>query len=132
MDQDALVTEAIDAGAEFIAEFDKFMPVEVALWLKPDASSQWYLYIASPRIRDVTLDQGYREVLRLAGRMRNSDLDPLQIKLIPSDAPLARAAVEMQRRYPGPRPTRLGRKYLGGVVAEEAYIYPPTIASSVP
>src|SRR4051812_10810904 len=131
MDQDALVTEAIDAGAALIAEFDKFMPVEVALWLRPAESSQWYLYIASPQIRDVSLDQGYREVLRLAGRMPDPGLDPFQVKLIPSDAPLARASLEIRRRFPGSRPTRLGHKYLGGIVAEEVYIYPSTSAVPV-
>ena len=132
MDQDALVTEAIDAGAAFLAEFDKSMPVEVcALAQARRVQPMVSVHRASPQVRDTTLDQGYGEVFRLVGRMMNPDLDPLQVKLIPSDTPLARAALEIRAASPSPRPTRLGRKYLGGVVAEAAYIYPALGATPV-
>jgi hypothetical protein len=82
-------------------------PGEFSAWPKPAESIPWYLDIASQPNRDVTLDQGERQVLRVAGRVMDPDLDPPWVKLIPSDTPLARAALEIHRRSPGPRPSAL-------------------------
>ena len=40
--------------------------------------------------------------------MGNAFLDPFQVKLIPASDLLAQAAIEIQRRYPGLMPTRIG------------------------
>src|SRR2546421_42190 len=115
MDQNSLVIEESDAGAELVNRFNQKMPVKVAFWVKPVESGQWYLYIASEQIDDRSLDQGYREVLRLANQNPSPYLDPFQVKLIPASDPLAQAALEIHRRFPGRMATRVGSKTFGGV-----------------
>ena len=50
MDQEVLVEEQIDEGAQFLSEFAKKYSVKAAYWLMPTEDSQWYLYIASDQI----------------------------------------------------------------------------------
>src|SRR4051794_30218911 len=108
MDQNSLVIEEIDTGAEFVSLFDKKVPVKAAFWGKPAEAGQWYLYIASDQIDDRGVDQAYREVQRLAKEHPSPYLDPFQVKLIPASDPLAQAALEIHRRYPGRMSTRIG------------------------
>jgi hypothetical protein len=56
--------------------------------------------------------------------MQTPYIDPFQVRLIGSDDPLTKAAIEVNRKYPGPMPTRLRGKDFGGVSVEEVYIYP--------
>jgi hypothetical protein len=131
MDSDALVTEATDAGAEFLERLRETLPVRVAFWARPADAGQWYLYVASDSIDDQSLDQGYREVLRLVRQNPNPYLDPYQVRLIPATDPLARDAREIHRRYPGRSATRVGRPLFGDVSVEGVYIYPaPTAVPS--
>ena len=129
MDPNTLVTEETDAGAELVNQFDKSMPVKVSFWLKPADGGQWYLYIASDQITDGNLDQGYREVLRLAKHHPSPYLDPFRVKLIPATDPLAEAALEIHRRFPGVLATRLGGRNFGGSSVEGAYIYPSLVSA---
>ncbi len=50
MDQGPLVVEQIDAGAKFLAELDKNIPVMAAFWLKASDEDSWYLYVASDQV----------------------------------------------------------------------------------
>ena len=52
MDQEPLVIEEIQGGKKFVDEFDKYVPVQAAFWLRSDEDSGWYLYIASDQITD--------------------------------------------------------------------------------
>jgi hypothetical protein len=127
MNQGPLVIDQIDAGARFVSEFQKAFPVQAAFWLKDSDEGEWYLYVATDRITDDNFDQAYGEVLRIAEAIRDPWFDPFQVKLISIDDPLAKAALEVHRRYPGPTPTRFHGKKFGGVVVEEVYIYPSPI-----
>jgi hypothetical protein len=130
MDPGPLVKEQIDAGAKFLAEFEKKIPVTAAFWLKASEADSWYLYVASDEFNDRNLDVAYAEVLRLAGEIRDPNFDPFQVKLIKPSHPLAKAAVDVRRLYPGSMATRLLRRYFGGASAEEVYIYPALTAVS--
>jgi len=130
MDQGPLVIEQIDAGARFLAEFEKKIPVMAALWLKASDEGSWYLYLASDEFNHNNLDVGYREVLRLAGELRDPNFDPFQVKLIKPGHPLAKAALDVLQRFPGRMATRLHRRNFGGVSVDEVYIYPTPIAVS--
>src|SRR5947207_15032852 len=101
MDQGPLVIEEIDAGAELVREFDKYKPIKVAFWLKASDDEHRYLYIASEQINDTNVGVAYREVLRLANQMQSPYLDPFRVKLISAEDPLANAAAEINRRFPG-------------------------------
>jgi hypothetical protein len=127
MDQGPLVIDQIDAGARFLGEFQKYVPVQAALWVKDSDEGEWYLYVASDQITDDNFDLAYGEVLRIAGAIRDPWFDPFQVKLIGVDDPLAKAALEIHRRYPGRTPTWFHGKTFGGVVVDEVYIYPSPI-----
>jgi len=132
MDQGPLVIEEIDAGAELTREFDRHQPIKAAFWLKVSDEEQRYLYLASHDGANVMdLNAAYREVLRLAGTIRSPYLDPFRIKVISGDNPLTLAAVEVNRRFPGPMTRRLGSQLFGGVFVDDGYIYPSPLPVNV-
>lgn len=124
--------DEIDAGAELAREFDKYEPVKVAFWLKASDEVHRYLYIASERIGDSNSDLAYGEVLRLANKMQSLYLDPFRVKVISAEDPLAKAAVEINKRFPGRMATRFGGESFGGISVDDVYIYPSPLPASVP
>jgi len=130
MDQGPLVIDQIDAGARFLAEFQKYVPIKTAFWLKDSDEGAWSLYVASDQITDDNFDVAYGEVLRIAGQLRDPLFDPFQVKLIGADDPLAKAALDSKRRYPGPVATRFHGKVFGGLPVEEMYVYPSPLPVS--
>lgn len=128
MDQGPLVIQQIDAGARFIHEFAKYTPVQAVFWLKTTEDNQWLLYLAGDQIDDSNFDVAYGEVQRIASMMPDLWLDPFQVKIIGADAPLAKAVMEIQKKYPGKLPTRYHGRALGGLSVEEVYIYQLPIA----
>ncbi len=133
MDQSTLVIDETekDAGAELIGRFSETWPVKVAFWLKPAESDQRFLYIAADGIDDSNIRQGYEEVLRRVKELRTPYFDPFRVKLIKSDHPLARAAMEVHQRYPGSSGINYSGYYLGGMSIDGAYLYPLPNVSSV-
>ena len=131
MDQGSLVMEEIDAGAELAREFNHYNVVKVAFWLKASDDDHRYLYLASDQIDDSNFDLAYGEVLRLTSQMPSLYLNPFRVKVIGADDPLAKAAVDIQKRYPGRFPTRFGGTMFGGVFVDEVYIYPSPLSSPV-
>jgi hypothetical protein len=127
MDQGPLVTGQIDAGARFLGEFQKSIPVQMAFWLKESDAGEWNLYVASDQITDDNFDVAYGEVVRIAGQIRDPYFDIFQVKVIGADDPLAQAALDTKRGHPGPVASRLHGKVFGGVPVEEVYIYPSPI-----
>jgi hypothetical protein len=130
MDQVPLVTEETDAGAELVRRFNKYATVEAAFWVRASDEGRWYLYIASGQFDYGHLDGAYGEVLRLAEEMANPYLDPFQVNLITMSDPLAQAALDLMRRYPGLMPARLGATNFGGMGVEGVYIYPASAVST--
>jgi hypothetical protein len=59
-------------------------------------------------------------------------LDPFQVKLIPTNDPLAKAALEIHHRFPGRMATRFGGKSFGGMGVDGVYIYPASVSSTGP
>jgi hypothetical protein len=51
MDQGALVSEQIDAGADLARRFEKY-PLQAAFWLKGAEDGRWFLYLVSDQIND--------------------------------------------------------------------------------
>jgi hypothetical protein len=131
MDYGPLVIEEIEAGEELIREFDKFMPVKAAVWLKEMDAGLRSLYIASDQIDGTTLGQGYGEILRIADAMNTPYLNPFRVKLIGGDHPLAQAVSSLHQRYPGAPAIRLGETFFGNLNTEDVYIYPTPIPAEV-
>jgi len=130
MDQGPLVIEEIDAGAELARQFDKYEPIEVAFWLKASDDEHRFLYIASERINGSNIDTGYGEVLRLAGKINSPFLDAFRVKLVNVDDQLAKAAVEVNHRFPGRMATRFGGKSFGGLPVDDVYVYPSPLPAA--
>lgn len=124
MDTSPLVTDEIDAGAEFLERIDAWRPVKAACWLRRSEDEERYLYVALDGLTDENTDIAYSEVLRIAGEMRGRFIDPFRVKVIPPEHPVAKEVAAIYSRFPGRIPTRFsGRVFAGGAVSE-AYIYP--------
>jgi hypothetical protein len=128
MAEKLLVTEQIDAGAEFVRDFNDYIPVSVALWVVPADSGHAFLYLASDDIDDNNFDVAYGEVLRKLSGKRSQWLDPFQVKLVNSSDPIAQDAMKIRERYRAPLITRYGGSSLGGTSIDDVCIYPPISA----
>jgi len=131
MDQGALVREQIDAGARFLAEFHRSYPVQLAFWLKNE-EGHWYLYIASDRISDNNFDVAYGEVVRIARALQDPWFDAMQVKVLGTDEPLAKAVADAERRYPRRAIRALGGMTVAWVGIEDLYVYPSPISVAAP
>jgi len=125
MGDELLVDEQVDAGADFVRDFNDYVPVSVACWVIPADSDDAVLYIASDDIDDSNFDVAYGQVLRKLSGKRSHWLDPFQIKLVNTSDPIAQDAIEIRDRYPAPLVTRYGGSSLGGMSIDGACIYPP-------
>jgi hypothetical protein len=128
MGQELLVNEQIDAGAEFVRDFDDYVPISVAFWIISADTDDVFLYIASDDIDNSNFDVAYGEVLRKLSGKRSQWLDPFQIKLVNSSDPIAQDAIKIRDRYPAPLVTRYGGSSIGGTSIDGACIYPPVAA----
>lgn len=131
MDQVTLVENQIADGQLLVEELIKDgFQVTAASWMKTSDDGQWFLYLASP-IADTAPLKAYGRVHTVARRMPQPFLvGPLDIKLIGPTEPVAKAILEVQRRYPRKSPLHLGESTLAGVSIEGAYIYPPVTAAA--
>ena len=128
MGQELLVSEQIDAGADFVRGFNDYVPVSVACWVNPAEADIWYLYVASDHIDDHNILNAYGEVHRRLGAGQIPWLNMFQVKLVNSSHRVARDAIRIRDRYPTPVPTRYQGSSLGGLAIDGAYIYPPAFA----
>jgi len=116
-----LVSDQIEAGAEFAREFENFRKESVVFWVKPIDSEDWKLYIASDDIDYTNIDIAYREVLRIS--KPNMWLGPLQIKLVNTSEDIAAAAIGVRDRGGAKLAVDYGGSSLGGLEIDRAYIY---------
>ncbi|WP_165066602.1 hypothetical protein [Paludisphaera rhizosphaerae] len=124
MDSTTLVSDELEAGADLVHRFNQDFEVDVAFWLKESDEDPWYLYIASDAITDDNRRDGYRSVMRATSEAPSVYLDPFQVKVVSAHTPLAEAAAEINRKYPGRIATRVGPAPFGGQYIKAAYIYP--------
>lgn len=124
MDQAPLVIDEIDAGTEFIKKLNAYHPVIAACWLRAVEDGERYLYVALEGLTDENSDVAYGEILRITREMKDHYIDPFRVKLISTDHPLAKAVVDVYRRFPGRIPTRFDGSVFGGMPVADLYIYP--------
>ncbi len=123
--------EEIDAGASLAREYDKYAPLKAAFWLKECDDDHRYLYLASDRIDGNNIDVAYGEVLRLTATMHSPHLDPFRVKLINAEDALAKAAIDLNRRFPGRVTARFGGKIFGAVSVDDVYVYPLPLPAAI-
>jgi len=130
MDQATLVSEQIEAGRDFLRRLDAtVLPVKTAFWIKEPDRRYWRLYIASDKIDDANQRVGLNEVARVAQEMRDPEIDPFRIRVIPGNKKVITAVLELQSFYPG-KPIRRGDIPLGDIYAEAVYIYPSPLPAA--
>ena len=130
MDQGPLVTEEIEAGTKFLSELEKTLPVKAAFWLKASEDDRRYLYVATDRVNNGDLMAGYEHVARVAIRLNDPNFDHFQVKLIGTDHPYAKAAIDLHERYPTRDRIRLNRRDFAGMRVDEGLLYPALIGVS--
>jgi hypothetical protein len=132
MDPGPLVTESIEAGARFLDEFRKYVPIQAAFWLKESDEGRWNLFVASDQINGRNFDLAYAEVGRIAEQLNDPAFDMFRVRLIRTHRPLVKAVLDLIRRHGGKRPIRLYGTILGGRSVEELYVYPSPAVAGVP
>ena len=128
MDQGPLVTEQIAAADRFLTQLREYVPVQAAFWGKDSEDGRWDLYVASDQIDDKNFDLVYGEVIRISGVMKDPNFDPFQVKLIKFCDPMAQAAMDIHRRYPGRAVARFNGGAFGRSGVIDVYIYPSPAA----
>jgi hypothetical protein len=129
MAEGPLVTEEINAGARFLAAFQKYRPVLSAFWLKDGDEGVWYLYVASDQITDDNFDVAYGEVIRVANTLRDPEFDVFRVKVIGADHPVAQGVQELRRHYPGRTRFHPDGTRFGVVSVEDLYVYPSPVSA---
>jgi len=126
MDQDTLVKEQIDAGAEYVTKLDQVLPLTAAFWLKTTLDGRWYLYVAPEQMRTGTgVGLAARPVMQVARELQDPNINPLfTVKLVASDDPLTLAALDYLQLYGGTKPVRVDAPVFGDRAIEGAYLYP--------
>lgn len=130
MDPGPLVTEQIEAGAKLAAEFDRAVPLRAAFWLKQGDGGEWYFYLVTDDLDEATADDAYTVIHGLLGRGPYLWLEPLQIKIVAADSPVARGVIELQNRPGTMLPLRLRTRMVGNVYAEDGYVYPLAVPAA--
>jgi hypothetical protein len=124
MDKAPLVIDEIEAGAAFVKRMDEYEPVKAAYWLRSDEEGERYLHVAIEGLDEYKTDRLYGEVRRITGDMKDQYLDPFRVKVVSTNDPIAKAVMDIYRRFPDRAPPRFTGAVLGGVAVAEVYIYP--------
>jgi hypothetical protein len=124
MDQAPLVIDDIEAGKAFVERLHSYARVAAAWWMRDDEGGPRFLYVAIDGLQPGGAGPVYREVRRVTQEMQDHYIDPFRVKVIGMDDPVAKAVVDLYRRFPGRTPRFDGRS-LGGVGVADVYIYPP-------
>lgn len=133
MGQGPLVSELIDAGAQFLAEFQKTTPVRAAFWAVEDLDypTDWHLYIVADKFNGGDTYNGYGDVVNLRHLWENDpNFDIQLVKLIGTDHRFAKGALKLLDQYPGPIPIRRNATDLGGEPVSGLYVYPKTMLAA--
>jgi hypothetical protein len=90
--------------------------------MRSDEAGERYLYVAIDVLNDSDVDRAYGEVLRITQEMKDQYLDPFRVKVVSTNDPVAKAIMDVYRRFPGRIPYRYDGPVLGDVA--EVFIYP--------
>ncbi|MGO8753546.1 MAG: hypothetical protein ACLQNE_47020 [Thermoguttaceae bacterium] len=130
MDKAPLVMDEIDSGEAFIKRLHDYAPVKAAWWLRSADDGERYLYVAIDGLDESNADLVYGEVLRITGEMKDHYIDPFRVKVVSTKDAVAKAIMDIYRRFPTRIPPRFDGRVLGGVAIAEVYIYPQLPARS--
>ena len=104
-----------------------------AFWLKASWNGKWYFYVVSPVADAEGIGPAYERLHPLVRAGSDSfGIDPLEIRLIGPNNPMARDVLAALAQARGPRdhPIRWRGTILADLSVEEAYLYP--VPAAVP
>ena len=107
-----------------LEQLNSYRPVRASCWLREDEDVERYLHVALEGRTTENSGLAYSEVLRIARALKGHYIDPYRVKLIGTDHPVAKALLELYRRYPGRIPSRLDGRIFAGTAVAELYVYP--------
>jgi hypothetical protein len=132
VDQTTLVDEKVRDGKRLLDQFSETgFPVIAAGWIRETDRYYWHLYVVSPVVDTEGKGPAYRRIHPLLRQMPQPfSIAPLsEVKALGPHEPLAKAMLDLQRRYPGRSYFHFGGSQFGGVAVEVVYLYP---SASVP
>jgi hypothetical protein len=97
--------------------------VKAAFWLYRSEADQWYLHLVSDAVHQLGITEAYKAVIAVMRRMPDLGIDPLEVKLIPPDNPIAKAVTDYLSGPHGRLPRRIRGTRLGDVYFEDAFFY---------
>ncbi len=135
MDTTTLVSDLTENGQRIVEQLPQGgFEVTAAFWLKKAEDGQWYFYIVSPLAEIEKKGNAQSRLFTIIRQMPEPHwINPLEVRLIGPNHPLAKEVFAIRDRVPGPkeRPIRWNGWIHGTVSFEGAYIYPlPAMASS--
>jgi len=117
--------DEISAGEAFIRRLHDYTPVKAAWWMRNAEGGYRYLYVAIDGLNENNFDLVYGEVRRITREMKDDYyIDPFRVNVVSTNDPVAKAIMDVYRRFPGRIPPRFVGRVLGGVAVAEVYIYP--------
>lgn len=128
MDSETLVDNQINDGRKPVENLlQRGFDLSAAFWVRATMNGKWYFYIVSPI---VDTDGGFEAYLRLHPLVRAMPqpfwINPLRIKLIGMNHPIAKDVLAIDISAAGPRayPIPWGGTQLGNLSVEGVYLYP--------
>jgi hypothetical protein len=125
MDTELLVDNQIADGQSLIEQLikDNFR-VSAAFWVKSTEEGSWQLYIASPDVDSTKPNEAYQKVYYSLDSISDSTISTVDINLLNSENPAAKAAVVQRNRARAKKGLKYYGKRLGNLAVKDAYIYP--------
>jgi hypothetical protein len=129
MDSELLV-EQKDDGRKLVEQLarDGF-EVASAFWALEHGRSSWRLYLASPLVDEEDSTGAYRLILPALDEVPSMWVTISDLKLLNSENPIVKAAVEIRDRDPDGRAVAYEGGRLGDMAIQGAYIYPEIAAA---
>jgi hypothetical protein len=125
MDTVTLVEDQIDAGRALLTRLkDRKFPIAAACWIKPVEEDRWTLFIATPVMDEKGPLEAYRAISESLRAVGEGWVTSSNVTLVGVKEPSTREAIERLRRHPGWLPPQFPGVRLGGVTAEDVYVYP--------
>jgi hypothetical protein len=125
MDTVTLVENQIDEGQWLIDQLQQDgVIIRAACWIKPVEEDRWSLYLATPIVDERGPLEAYRQVIPTLRALGDDWITSSEIMLVGETHSMVKDAIEILRRFPHSKPIHSPRSMVGGIAAEEVYVYP--------
>jgi hypothetical protein len=126
VDQSALVADQVADGRRFVERFAADgNSVHAAFWVKTAEEGNWFLYVVTDLVDKSGPAATYRAVHTALNQLHEPSVPSSEIKVIGPQNPVATDVQAIMVHHPNRLAARLGRRVLGSMEIEQAYIYPP-------